>query len=209
MNKKKGEVKTSPLENKTPEVAPKGASETKASEETTKGLDPKVIIDIVKKIIDLFKSGKKDEAFSQIQASNQNIELATLQAIFNKTASEILSNITEKTSGAEESKDSTKELESKILKILGLDDKKMGVKDLAETPATNTTPTLDHKDNEIVSKKINHIDHVIGKNVDNIEKNSPSIKNSIPTNEVSGTGGHVERLQAQRQVSNEKSGGRE
>jgi hypothetical protein len=107
-------------------------SENKSSEGALKGAELLLaIIGIVKLVIDLLKKGSKDsEAFTQIQASNQNIQPEILQNIIEKTAKIFANaNIEKNPIGVEESKDPVKALESKILESLGLDPKKMGVED--------------------------------------------------------------------------------
>jgi hypothetical protein len=103
------EVKTP--ENKTSEGALKAAELLLA------------IIGIVKLVIDLLKKGSKaSEAFTQREASDQNISSETLQSILEKIANKN-TNPEKNLTGAEESNDQEKKLQNKILESLGLDPK--------------------------------------------------------------------------------------
>jgi hypothetical protein len=214
--------------------------ENKPSEGLLKGVELLLaIIGIVKLVIDLLKKGSKDsEAFTQIQASNQNIPPEILQNIIKKTADIFANANTEKNlTGAEESKDPVKELQSKILESLGLDPKKIGAEGDNEfqealkkfikilekpgdkengdikPPATEGSKegVKDLKDPNAVGKEVG----VEGNKA--IEKSSESGKvigtkkepepKQTPTNPLNKEASHVERLQTQRQQGGNEKSG--
>lgn len=161
-----------------------------------------------------------------------------MQKIIKKTFAN--ANTEKNLTGAEESKDPVKELQSKILESLGLDPKKIGAegdKEFQEAlkkfiqilekpgdkengdikpPATEGSKegVKDLKDPNTVGKEVGvEGNKAIEKSSESRKvigtKNEPEPKQT-PTNPDSKQkteGSHVERLQAQRQNSNEKSGG--
>ena len=203
VDKKPSEVRVPTPENKTSEGAPKE-------------VDPTAIMEIIKKIIDLFKIGKNEsEAFPQIQASNQNIQLETLQMIFRKTA-EIYANIakTPTPKSGDLPKDPIEELAKALTKVLE-DSKAPKSSDLPKNPIEELAQALvkaledskapERREGELDKNKAP--DKVTGARGDKNEL-EPQQTSKNPVNTKQHEESHVQRLQTQRQQDgNEKSGG--